>query len=210
MKKESSGLEYEWIWQTILIFIVGVLLLRITGRRSISQMSIPVTVMMIAIGTLLIQPVTGKGLWVTFGAAALLTLLLIVTEYMQIKFDAFETLVTGKAVAVIQDGQLILENMKKVKLSVDKLEQRLRQAGIANITDVEWATLEVSGQLGYQLNAEKQPATKADIQKLINLIETKWEHGDGVIEKGQKENTNNLFTEVIKGGHDSRPPEELQ
>lgn len=65
------------------------------------------------------------------------------------------------------------ENIKKLKLSVDKLEQRLRQAGIANISDVEWATLEVSGQLGYQLKAEKQPATKEDIKKLISLIETK-------------------------------------
>lgn len=55
--------------------------------------------------------------------------------------------------------------MKKVKLSVDKLEQRLRQAGIANISEVEWATLEVSGQLGCQLKAEKQPAGKEDIRR---------------------------------------------
>ncbi len=58
-------MDINWIWQTLLIFVVGVLLLRISGRRSISQMKIPETViMMVAIGTLLIQPVTGKGLWI--------------------------------------------------------------------------------------------------------------------------------------------------
>nr|WP_307723630.1 YetF domain-containing protein [Brevibacillus formosus] len=31
---------------------------------------------------------------------------------------------------------------------------------ISSISDVEWATIEVSGNLGYQLKLEKQPATK--------------------------------------------------
>ncbi|MED4601645.1 DUF421 domain-containing protein [Paenibacillus validus] len=134
----------------------------------------------------------------------------MLTEFIQLKVEGLETLITGKPVIVIRNGQLIPENMKKVKLSVDKLEQRLRQAGIANISDVEWATLEVSGQIGCQLKAEKQPASKEDIQKLISLIETKWPHSNSATEKDQVTSYNNLFTEVIKGGHDPRPPEQLR
>lgn len=80
-------MDIKLIGQTILIFIVGTLILRVSGRKSISQMTIPQTVIMIGIGTLLIQPVTGKGLWVTFGIAGLLVLSLLFTEYLQIKFD---------------------------------------------------------------------------------------------------------------------------
>lgn len=69
-------------------------------------MTIPQTVIMIGIGTLLIQPVTGKGLWTTFGVALLLILGLIVTEYMQLKFDGGETIISGKAVPVIENGTL--------------------------------------------------------------------------------------------------------
>ena len=59
-------MDFNLIWQTILIFIVGTFYLRVSGRKTISQMTIPQTVLVIAIGTLLIDPVTRKGFWATF------------------------------------------------------------------------------------------------------------------------------------------------
>ena len=184
-------MDLNLIWQTLLIFIVGTIYLRISGRKTISQMTIPQTVIMIAIGTLLIQPVSGRGLWTTFGIAGILVISLILTEYIQLKFDKAETAISGKAVPVIQYGALIENNLKKLRLPVDKLEERLRQLGIASIHDVEYATIESNGQLGYSLKPEKQPATKEDIQNLIIFIQN-----------GQFVNTNNqtqqnIFTETI-------------
>ncbi|WP_428911774.1 YetF domain-containing protein [Niallia sp. Krafla_26] len=37
------------------------------------------------------------------------------------------------------------KNLRKLRLTVDKLEERLRQIGISSISDVEFATLETSG-----------------------------------------------------------------
>ncbi|MBD1382850.1 DUF421 domain-containing protein [Metabacillus arenae] len=187
------------IWQPVIIFIIGSLLLRISGRRSISQMTIPQTVIMIGIGTLLIQPVTGNGLWPTFGVAALLVLSLMVTEFIQFKFDWLETFISGKALPVIENGVLNEKNLKKLRLPVDKLEARLRQSGIASINDVQVATLEPSGQLGYTLKEEKQPATKEDIQNLIQLLQT------GVLPISSSSSQNNIFTETINKNSTSIP-----
>jgi len=192
-------MDLNLIWQTVLIFIVGTIFLRISGRKTISQITIPQTVIMIAIGTLLIQPVTGRGLWTTFGLAGILVLSLILIEYIQFKFDKAETAVSGKAIPVIQNGVLIENNLKKLRLTVDKLEERLRQVGITSISDVQYGTIESNGQLGYTLIPEKQPATKQDIQNLIM-----------VIQYGQLINTNtqaqdNLFTETISKNNDNIP-----
>jgi len=192
-------MDLNLIWQTLLIFIVGTIFLRISGRKTISQITIPQTVIMIAIGTLLIQPVTGRGLWTTFGLAGILVLSLILIEYIQFKFDKAETAVSGKAIPVIQNGVLIENNLKKLRLTVDKLEERLRQVGITSISDVQYGTIESNGQLGYTLIPEKQPATKQDIQNLIM-----------VIQYGQLINTNtqaqdNLFTETISKNNDNIP-----
>jgi len=165
-------MDFNLIWQTVVIFVVGSIILRIGGRKSISQMTIPQTVIMIAVGSLLIQPVTGNGLWPTLGVATILILSLILTEFIQLKFDGAETTISGKAVPVIENGILIEKNLKKLRLPVDKLEARLRQTGITSINDVQFATLEISGQLGYTLKQEKQHATKEDIQNLIILIQT--------------------------------------
>ncbi|RHW37532.1 DUF421 domain-containing protein [Lysinibacillus yapensis] len=191
------------VWQTFLIFFVGMIILRIGGRKTISQMTIPQTVMMIAIGTLLIQPVSGNGLWPTFGIAALLVLFLIITELFEMKFDKVESAFSGKAVPVIENGVLMEKNLKKLRLTVDKLEERLRNAGIASIEDVQYATLEANGQIGYTLKLEKQPATKEDIQKLIHFIQS------GQLVKANNQSQDNIFTETFHQNEDE-PPKHLQ
>ena len=105
-------MELSWIWEAILIFFVGTLILRIGGRKSISQMTISQTIVMIGLGSLLIQPVSGKGLFVTFEVASLLTILMIVMEYLEIKVDTLDTFFSGKAVAVINNGQLNINNLR--------------------------------------------------------------------------------------------------
>ena len=197
-------MDFTLIWQTILIFIVGTFYLRISGRKTISQMTIPQTVLVIAIGTLLIDPVTRKGFWATFFLAGILVLSLILTEYIQLKFDKAETIISGKAVPVIENGALLVANMKKLRLTVDKLEERLRQVGITSIEDVQYATMESNGQLGYTLKPEKQPATKEDIQNLIALIQT------GQTLETNNETKQNIFVETITKKNTHEVPKKLQ
>ncbi|WP_010677719.1 DUF421 domain-containing protein [Bacillus timonensis] len=200
-------MDFNIIWQTILIFVIGTIVLKMSGRRTISQMTFPQTVIMLAIGTLLIQPVTGKGLWTTFGVALILVLSLLLTEYIQLKFDGAESAISGKAIPVIENGTLHEKNLSKLRLPVDKLEERLRQSGITAISDVEFATLEASGQLGYTLKKEKQPATKEDIQNLIQLIEK----GQLMVQNNQTstQDKDNIFTETINK-NSSHTPKQLQ
>lgn len=163
-------MELHWIWQTILIFFVGTFILRVGGRKSISQMTISQTIVMIGLGSLLIQPVSGNGLFITFAASLLLTILMILTEYAALKIDILESFFTGKAVMVIENGQPNLKNLKKLRLSIDKLETRLRQAGISSLEDLQYASIEVSGQLGYDLKENKKPLTKDDFRLIMNEL----------------------------------------
>ncbi len=191
-------MDLNWIWQSILIFIVGTFILRIGGRKSISQMTISQTIVMIGLGSLLIQPVSGKGLLVTFLAAGILTILMIITEYLEIKIDFLETMFSGKAVIVIENGKPNIKNLKKLRMSIDRLETRLRQSGISSIEDVQYATIEVSGQLGYELKNNRRPINQEDFIKLMSEI---YELKSMISNKAKPESNenNNIFKE-IKGG----------
>ncbi|RNB89743.1 DUF421 domain-containing protein [Brevibacillus fluminis] len=197
-------MSWTLIWQTVGVIVFGTLLLRIAGRKSISQMTMAQVVVMIGLGTLIIQPITGNGYWPTFLFAAVLVLVMMLIEYLEMKSNAFETFITGKAVIVIEDGELVEQNLSKLRLSVDKLEMRLRQAGIANRSDVQWATMEVSGNLGYQLKTEKQPATKEDIQRLMELLELKV---PATLDRSLA--SENIFAEIVNG-HQNSHPQKLQ
>lgn len=190
-------MNLNWIWQAILIFFVGTFILRVGGRKSISQMTIAQTIVMIGLGSLLIQPVAGKGLVITFLVAAILILLMIISEYLAVKVDFLETIFSGKAVTVIQNGILNIKNLRKLRMSIDKLETRLRQAGISSIEDVKYATIEVSGQLGYELKDNKKPITQEDFIKLMSEIsQVKSMIINNKIPQSNQIQTNNIFQEI--------------
>ncbi|KPV57493.1 membrane protein [Paenibacillus sp. A3] len=158
-----------WIWKSALLVITGMILLRIAGRKSISQMSVATTVIMISIGTTIVQPIANNRLWIAAGSAAVFIVVLIIIEYLQVKFDWFEKIMTAKSKVVIENGQLVPDNLRAIRMTVDQLEMRLRQQGISNITDVKTATLESNGQVGYELMRHAKPLTIGEFERLLGL-----------------------------------------
>ncbi|WP_349670047.1 DUF421 domain-containing protein [Lacrimispora sp.] len=189
-------MDFSLIWKTIVIFFAGKLILRLGGRKSISQMTITQTIVMVGIGSLLIQPIAEKGIWGTLMIAFLFTMLMVLSEYLEIKFDLLESLFSGKAVVVIENGEIILKNLKKLRLTVDRLETRLRQNGVSSIKDVKTATIEVSGQIGYELKDDKKPLTKEDFITIMAEISQHNQLMAGY-RKTQKSNSDSIFQEVI-------------
>lgn len=195
-------MDLHFIWKSFVIVFGGILILRLAGRKSISQLTVAQTVLMVAVGSLIIQPVGDRSIWITMLITLLLVLFLIVVEYIVLKSDKLETFFYGKSIIVVENGIIIDKNLAKIRLTVDMLEVRLRQQGIQNISDLQWATIESNGQIGYLLKPEKQYATKEDIQKLLALFQAN--------EQNNKNNSNNLFTEVKNKTHKEEPPTHLK
>lgn len=100
----------RYIFEAILIYAAATLLLRISGRKSISQLTIPETVLMISIGTLLIQPIPGYGIGLTLAVCVVLVAALMGMEYLQFKFSLLESAVSAR-------GDNVLENELEPKKS---------------------------------------------------------------------------------------------
>ncbi len=205
-------LDFHWVWKAILIVIVGSLVLRLAGRKSISQLTVSQTVIMISIGNLMIQPVSNRNIFITFLIALVLVLVLIFMEYIQTKYDKFESFITGKGILVIENGVILEYNLKKLRLTIDQLEVRLRQESVKKISDVQMATIEPSGQIGLLLKEHAQPASKQDLQLLINYLHSKLPGGQipppTIVQPNPPENE--LFSEVKAKGANQPSHGDLQ
>ena len=200
-------MDLHWVWKAILIVIVGTLLLRIAGRKSISQMTLAQTVIMIGLGTLLIQPVSGEDVWTT----------LVAVEYAQVKSDKVEKFITGKAKILIENGKINEQNFKRLRLTIDQLEMNLRQQNVKDISDIQYATLEPNGRIGYILKEEAQPATKKEIQQiqqeirqLAILLNSNLANQLQNSEQSDGEQQPNLFLEVANKSHESQHSKHLK
>lgn len=188
--------SYDLIWQTVVTIIYGALVLRIAGRKSLSQMTIAQTIVMLAVGTVLIEPLVGNQLSDTFVVVAVAVFTLIVIEYAEIKFPFLKKIFTGKPIIIIADGKIKRENLKHVRMTIQQLEMELRQASVPKVTEVKWATLEPNGQFGFVLKDEFQGVSKKEYQYLLsrlNRIEKKIGiHNSDLISNPQKDKVNNF------------------
>lgn len=144
-------MDYSLVWKAVLIIVIGTFILRMSGKKSISEMTAAQTVLMISIGTLLIHPVTSKNIWVTLLIAVIIAGVLLVLEMVQVKSDVSESLLTGRALILVKDGMIQEQALRQVRMTVDQLETRLRQKNVEHISDLERASLEPSGNIGFVL-----------------------------------------------------------
>ena len=157
--------------KTVATIIYGSLLLRMAGRKSIAQMTIAQTVVMLAIGTVLIEPLVGSELLNTFFVIAVTVVTLITIEYLEIKSALLKKIFTGEPVLLIENGNIKPQNLKRVRMTVQQLEMELRQASIASPREVRYATIEPNGQFGFILKEEFQPLTKQEYRELTKRLE---------------------------------------
>ncbi|EIW20340.1 MULTISPECIES: DUF421 domain-containing protein [Pelosinus] len=163
-------LDFSLIWKTLLTILYGTLILRIAGRKSLAQMTVAQTVVMLAVGTVLIEPLVGAELIDTFVLVAVAVFTLIAIEYSEIRFPFLKKIFTGHPVVLIENGEMKRERLKQVRMTIQQLEMELRQASISKVSDVKWGTIEPNGRFGFILKDELQPVDRWEFERLLDRL----------------------------------------
>ncbi|MCZ8516540.1 DUF421 domain-containing protein [Paenibacillus filicis] len=193
----------DYLWKSALLVVSAVVLLRLAGRKSLSQTTIASTVIMFSLGEILVQPIVSTEIGATLLSVSAFLGTLVLLEYLQLKGNVLERWLSGQAVTVIENGKLLPDQLRRTKLTVDNLEMRLRTKGIVRLSDVKTATLEINGELGYELIESAQPVTAGQLQKLLDA----WAAGKPLVVPAAEDS--GLFKEVEEGAHNAAPPSSL-
>ncbi|WP_240468546.1 DUF421 domain-containing protein [Gracilibacillus sp. YIM 98692] len=199
-------MDINVIWKAMLMVFIGFLFLRFVGRKSVSQMTIATTVVLISVGSIIIQPVVNQSVWNTVIATGVFIAFLIVTEYLTMKFNVLEKLITGKSKVVIKNGEIDINTLKKMRLTSDKLEMHLRQKGVKQISDVKVATMEANGQLGYELKPDAEPLTVGEFKKLMAQLGYTFPQQQ---QASSQQQTGHLFEELKQKSDEVHNPKQL-
>jgi uncharacterized membrane protein YcaP (DUF421 family) len=79
---------------------------------------------------------------------------------------------SGQPTVLIQDGKILEQNMRKLKFTLDTLNQELREKNIFNIEEVQYAVLELNGKLSVLRKPEYLPVTRKDLNLHLNTKQT--------------------------------------
>lgn len=153
--------------RTIVLYLLIVVTLRILGKRQVGELEPSELVVAILISDLAAVPMQDVGIPLLSGILPIITLLameLLASEISMhsLKFRAF---LCGKPVFIIRDGVVDQKAMRDNRLTIDELCCSLRQNGILNIQEVQFAVLETSGQLSTFQYPKFAPLTAGDDNK---------------------------------------------
>ena len=87
----------------------------------------------------------------------------IVISVINIKSIRMREIICGKPRILIDKGKIDERALIKENFTINELQERLRVNDVNNISDVEYAILETSGQISVILKSEKSPVTCEDL-----------------------------------------------
>jgi uncharacterized membrane protein YcaP (DUF421 family) len=156
-------------WKSILIFLLLLLLTRFIGKKLLSQITYFDFVIGITIGTIGGAYVVAmvKGSWVLL-SPIILAICTFLTGFITLKNLRLRKLIEGEPVVVIQNGKILEKNLVRLRYHLDDLEMQLREQGVFDVNEVEFAVLEPHGQLSVLKKSQNLPVTPNDLNLSTN------------------------------------------
>ena len=137
------------LFRTLFFYFFVLIAYRIMGKREIGQLGVIDLIVSILIAELVAISIeeTENPIYLTIIPIALLVILEVLFAYISIKSRKFRTLFDGKPSLIICNGKINYKEMVKQRYSLDDLLVSLRQQGIKELDNVEYAFLEPNGEL---------------------------------------------------------------
>lgn len=131
-----------------LIFVYGLVLVRIAGRRVFGHWTAVDIIVAIVTGSTLSRALTGNAnLFGTLAATTLLMALHWAVAHVSARSALLSRLVEGPPVQLSEHGLLDPEMLRRHAISPATLEQALRGAGVETLTGARLVVLEPSGKI---------------------------------------------------------------
>lgn len=149
----------------IVIYVFAIGAVRLMGKRQIGQLQpseLVITILLSEIASMPLQD-SDTPLFQSIVCIFLLVSLEVIFSVVSMKWRAFRTAVQGHSIMVINKGQIVKENMKLIRYSVDDLTEALRLKDVFDLETVDCAYIETNGSISVKLKSEDAPLTPKDI-----------------------------------------------
>jgi uncharacterized membrane protein YcaP (DUF421 family) len=153
------------VFRTVLLFLLTLVAVRVSGKRSVAQLAPFDLTIIIMMGSIAALPLEDPeiSIWAGIIPIVVLSVLEYVLSALTVRWRGLEKVTQGMSTPVVLNGQVLYDNLKKERVSEADLHIILRQAGAERIEDIALAVLEPTGQCSVIKKKESQPVTLKDM-----------------------------------------------
>jgi uncharacterized membrane protein YcaP (DUF421 family) len=135
--------------RTALVYLAILIGLRVAGKREIGQMTVFDLVVLLLIANAVQNAMVGPDTSLLGGvlAAAVLLVMNALVAQLRLRVPGLRRFVEGTPTLLVLHGEVIQEHLRQEGLDQETLETALREHGVADVTEVEMAVLEIDGSI---------------------------------------------------------------
>ncbi|WP_404386014.1 DUF421 domain-containing protein [Knoellia locipacati] len=139
------------VLRAALIFVLLWLVIRVTGKREVAQLSAFDMILVVTLGDLVAQGVVQEDYSLSAAALAVATfsILSLLLAWAGYRFPLTRPLLSGRARVVIRDGEPVLDVLSSEHLTIEDVREAAREKGIRRLRDIELCVLEVDGGFSF-------------------------------------------------------------
>ena len=151
--------------RAIILYIVVLVVMRLMGKREIGQLQPFELAIAIMIADLAAVPMSELGIPLTNGIIPILALLVMymIISALNMKSIKFRKVISGQPSLLIYRGRIDEKVLRKERITINELQERLRGDNIFNLSDVEYAILETNGEVTVIQKPEKRNVIVEDL-----------------------------------------------
>ncbi|WP_433958150.1 DUF421 domain-containing protein [Cytobacillus horneckiae] len=151
--------------RSIIAFGTLLIFTRFLGKQQVSQITFFDYILGITIGSMAANLSTdiATDAWPNWVGLLSWTVMVYIFQKVTVKSRQASVYIDGEPVIVIMNGEIMDEVMKKLRFRLSDLQEQLREKGVFDINEVEYAVVEKDGQLSILKKAEYLPLTPKDI-----------------------------------------------
>jgi len=161
-------LTIEIITGFFLLFII----VKFVGKKIINQITPFTFIASIVLGELLGNALYDHqiGVFYIMYSMGLWAILLFIVEYLGQKYLSFRGIVEGKPSALIKNGIVDREELRKNRMNINQLQSLLRQSETFSIREVAFCYLEANGSISILKKTKYQKTTQEDFNMSIKPV----------------------------------------
>lgn len=153
MWQEMLFHDWSGIYRTVIVGVLAyvglVLLLRISGKRTLTKLNAFDLVVTVALGSTLATILLTEKVALAEGLAAFATLigLQFLVTWTSVRLGVVRRLVRSEPSLLLRDGELLRGAMSRERITEDEIRSAIRSAGIEDPSRVSAVVLEADGEL---------------------------------------------------------------
>jgi uncharacterized membrane protein YcaP (DUF421 family) len=137
--------------RSVVVFLVLWLVIRVSGKREVGQLSAFDLILLVTVGDLVSQGVVQEDYSLTAAVLAVSTFALagVALARLGYRVPATRPVLAGVPRIVVRDGEPVLDVLEGERMTMDDVFEACRKQGIRSLREVELCVLETDGTFSF-------------------------------------------------------------